>query len=269
MAPGQKSGRCGKGYSHVEKDKCSLLISGPVIPGHFFFPLNTMYKENNKITWAREDLPKNKIIEKGRAALSLQELLMILISNGMSSDASYELAKVIAYACNHNVPELARMNANELIKLGLTENKAAIIMAAFELGNRKRSQKSISRDKVAGSRDAFEHIQGNLMDLQYEQFWIILMNRANRIIKSINISEGGVSGTVADPKKIFKMALDNNASSMILAHNHPSGNIQPSEADIRLTRKLKEAGTMLDLPVLDHLILGDDGYFSFADEGMI
>lgn len=225
--------------------------------------------QDGKLTWAREDLPKFKIIEKGKAALSVTELLTILVNGNTDVESAMDLAKSILAQCDQNLHELSKKNAKELMDMGLSGLKAATIMAALELGNRKRSQDVLFRNKIAGSRDIFELMHGDVNDLQYEQFWIILLNRANRVINKINISEGGISGTVADPKKIFKMALDKNSSSIILVHNHPSGNTQPSEADIRLTRKLKEAGLMLDLPVLDHIILGGDGYFSFADEGMI
>jgi DNA repair protein RadC len=181
-----------------------------------------------------------------------------------------DLAKRILDQSGHNLAELSRYQLNDLQKFkGIGLAKGVTIIAALELGNRKRSQDALAREKVAGSRDVFELFHGELADAQYEAFWVLLLNRANRVIRKVNISEGGISGTVADPKKIFKMALDQNASSIILCHNHPSGNIQPSEADIRLTRKLKDAGLLLDLPVLDHLILGGDAYFSFADEGMI
>lgn len=231
--------------------------------------MDKKYKLNNKVTWAREDRPEVKILEKGRAALSLKEIIMILIGNGSDMNITYDISGRLCGACHHNIHELAKISIYELTKLGLTEKKAAIIHAAFELGNRRRSTEALQREKITGSHDIFEYMAPEMTDLKYEQFWIVLLNRASKVIKKINISEGGVSGTVADPKKIFKMALESNASSMILCHNHPSGSVQPSEADIRLTSKLKEAGLLLDLPVLDHLIFGGASYFSFADEGMV
>ncbi|MBE0641469.1 MAG: JAB domain-containing protein, partial [Bacteroidales bacterium] len=143
------------------------------------------------------------------------------------------------------------------------------IVAALELGNRRLSAPAEVKPRISSSTEAFDALRSVLEDSPYEVFWILLLNRANRLISRVMISEGGFSGTVADPKKIFKVAIERRASSIILAHNHPSGNLRPSEADIRLTKRLKSSGEMLDLPVLDHLIVGDKGFFSFADEGLL
>lgn len=148
-------------------------------------------------------------------------------------------------------------------------SKAVTITAALELGKRRRSAEAIQQQKITSSKQAHDILQRYLADVNYEQFCVLLLNRANHHIRTITISEGGVAGTVADPKKIFKMALDNNASSIILGHNHPSGQIIPSEADIALTRKLYQGGLLLDLPVLDHIIVGDECYYSFRDEGKL
>jgi len=152
---------------------------------------------------------------------------------------------------------------------GIGNAKAITIIAAMELGKRRRSAATLIRDKISGSQDVYEIMQEKLSDEPYEEFWILLLNRSNSLIRKMCVSEGGLSGTVADPKKIFKMAMDARASAIILSHNHPSGNQRPSEADIRLTRKMKEAGNLLDLPILDHIIIARDRYFSFADEGML
>ena len=141
--------------------------------------------------------------------------------------------------------------------------------AAFELGRRRKETEGIQKTKVQSSNDAFQAILGNLSDIPHEEFWILILNRANMIIKKEFISRGGIAGTVVDPKLLFKSALDNLASSLILAHNHPSGNLKPSQEDISLTRKLKEAGKLLDIAVVDHLIIGENAYFSFADEGIL
>jgi DNA repair protein RadC len=246
-------------------------------PGIFFFFPDKQEKRimiyDNRIPikqWSEDDRPREKLILKGKAALSNAELIALLLGSGTKNESAVDLAKRILDQSGHNLAELSKYQISDLVKFkGIGTAKGLTILAALELGNRKRSQDALARDKVAGSRDVFELFHGELADAQYESFWVLLLNRANRVIRKVNISEGGISGTVADPKKIFKMSLDHNASSLILCHNHPSGNTQPSEADIRLTRKLKEAGLLLDLPVLDHLILGGDGYFSFADEGMI
>jgi DNA repair protein RadC len=152
---------------------------------------------------------------------------------------------------------------------GIGEAKAVTIIAAMEVGKRRNEAIIIAKDKISSSRDAFEILRGKIGDLPYEEFWIILLNKANKVIRTCNISEGGISGTVVDPKKIFKIALDHHASSIILGHNHPSGNLQPSEADQKITKKIRDAGNMLDVAVLDHIIIGDDRYYSFADEGGI
>jgi len=220
--------------------------------------------------WSEDDRPREKLLLKGKSALSNAELIALLLGSGTRHESAVDLAKRILDQNGHNLAELSRLQLNDLQKFkGIGLAKGVTIIAALELGNRKRNQDALVKEKVSGSRDVFELFHGELADAQYECFWVLLLNRANRVIRKINISEGGISGTVADPKKIYKMALDHNASSIILCHNHPSGNTQPSEADIRLTRKLKDAGLLLDLPVLDHLIIGGEAYFSFADEGMI
>lgn len=220
--------------------------------------------------WSEDDRPREKLMMKGKAALSNAELLAVLIGSGNTKDSALDIAKNILDSVNQNLTELSRQTVNELMRTnGIGEARAVMIVAAMELGNRKRSQDAMVREKISGSRDVFELFHPELAEANYEEFRILLLNRANRIIRKMSVSEGGISGTVADPKKIFKMGLEFNASSIILCHNHPSGNIQPSEADIKLTRKMKEAGALLDLPVLDHLIIGGNSYYSFADEGMM
>jgi DNA repair protein RadC len=220
--------------------------------------------------WSEDDRPREKLIMKGKVVLSNAELLAVLIGSGNKKDSALDIAKNILDNVNQNLTELSRLSVNELKRNGgIGTAKAVGIIAALELGNRKRVQDAMIREKISSSRDVFDLFHPDLSEANYEAFWILLLNRANRVIRKINISEGGISGTVADPKKIFKMALEFNASSVILCHNHPSGNIRPSEADIKLTRKMKEAGILLDLPVLDHLIIGGNTYYSFADEGMM
>lgn len=217
----------------------------------------------------QDETPHYKMKNKGRVALSNAELIS-LVSGESPKKKSIELAKTALDGTSGNLSELGRMTLTELMNKGYSERQAIRIQAAFELSKRTRSQETLVRSKIAGSRDVFEFIHEDYEGVNYELFFAIFMNRANRVLGKVRISEGGISGTVADPKKIFKMALDYKASSMILSHNHPSGNCQPSEADIQLTRKLKEAGQLLDLPVLDHIIYGDkDTYYSFADEGLI
>jgi DNA repair protein RadC len=166
--------------------------------------------------------------------------------------------------------ELAKLSIKELMKIkGIGEAKAITIVAALELGRRRKETDSEGKPKISSSKDAFELLRGDLMDLPHEEFWVLLLNRAHRVIKKKRVSEGGVSGTVADPKIIYKMALEELASGVIVAHNHPSGNLTASQSDIDLTKKLKEAGKFLEVQLLDHLIIAGSKYYSFADEGII
>lgn len=220
--------------------------------------------------WAESDRPREKLLLKGRNALSDAELLAILMGSGSKNETAVDLAMRILHESNDNLIELTKLGVNELTKFkGVGEAKAISIIAAMELGKRRRGAEALEKKKITSSRDVFEYFSSIYGDHTYEAFYILLLNRANRIIREVQISEGGFSGTVADPKKIFKIALEYNASTIILSHNHPSGNIQPSEADIKLTHKLKGAGEMLDLPVIDHIILGEEKYYSFADEGQL
>lgn len=220
--------------------------------------------------WAEGDRPREKLLMKGRQSLSDAELVAILIGSGSTSESAVDLAKRILRSVNDNLVELSKLGVKDFMKFkGMGEAKSVSIIAALELGKRRRGSEALERKKITSSRDAFEYFVSILGDHSYEAFYILLLNRANKVIQSLQVSEGGVSGTVADPKKIFKMALEHNACNIILGHNHPSGNVQPSDTDIKLTRKLKSAGEVLDLPVLDHLIIGEEKYYSFADEGML
>jgi DNA repair protein RadC len=221
-------------------------------------------------SWAEEDRPREKLLLKGKAALSDAELLGILIGSGTRSLSAVDLCKLILQKGGNNLNELARLSVQDLQKFkGIGEAKAITIVAALELGRRRKEADPVKRPKITSSQDAYDAIKPELWDKQQEEFWVLLLNRANQVMQKVQASLGGVSGTVADPKIIFKVALDHLASAIILVHNHPSGNLKPSEADIRLTKKLKEAGSLLDLPVLDHLIFTDHGYYSFADEGAL
>lgn len=219
--------------------------------------------------WAEGDRPREKLIKNGKSVLSDAELIAILLRSGTREKSAVELARSMLQQSNNDLIALSRLGVEELMKFkGIGEAKALSIMAALELGLRRRHAEIPVKQIISTSRDAFELLYPNMADNLYEGFWILLLNRASRKIAILTISEGGQAGTVADPKKIFKMALDQNAAFIILCHNHPSGSLKPSDADIKLTRKLKEAGLMLDLPVIDHLIIGDEKYFSFADEGI-
>lgn len=221
-------------------------------------------------SWSPEDRPREKLLLKGTSALSDAELVAILIGSGTPKMSAVELSKKILLQGNNNLNELARLSVKDLMKIkGIGEAKAITIVAALELGRRRKEQDPEEKPKITSSKDAFDLLKGEMMDLPNEEFWVLLVNRANRVIKKKRISEGGVSGTVADPKIIYKMALEELACGIIVAHNHPSGNLQASQSDIDLTRKLKEAGKFLEIQLLDHIIIANQKYLSFADEGMI
>lgn len=221
-------------------------------------------------SWSPEDRPREKLMTKGTTALSEAELIAILIGSGTAALSAVEVARRLLQSVNHNLHELARLSVKDLTKAkGIGEAKAITIIAALELGRRRKEQDPESKPKIASSKDAFQQLQGDLMDLPKEEFWVLLLNRANRVIKKKRVSEGGVSGTVADPKIIFKLALEELASGLIVAHNHPSGNLTASQSDLDLTRKLKEAGKFLEIQLLDHLIVSGTRYLSLADEGMM
>lgn len=227
-------------------------------------------KALNIKSWSPEDRPREKLILKGKAVLSDAELVAILLGSGTTTLSAVDLAKIVLQSANNNLHELARLTVKDLIKIkGIGEAKAITIVAALELGRRRKDQEVDEKPKISSSKDAYQVIKADLLDIPHEEFWVLILNRANRVIKKHQISQGGVAGTVADPKIIYKSALDSLASGIILAHNHPSGNLTPSQADIDLTKKLREAGKMLEIQVLDHIIVAGQKYFSFADEGML
>lgn len=219
---------------------------------------------------AEEDRPREKLILKGKSSLSEAELIAILIGSGTRALSAVDLAKHILSSVDNDLSQLARMSVKDLQRFkGIGEAKAIAIVSALELGRRRKMAEPQKKPKITSSLDVYELMKPELLDESVEYFYTVLLNRANIVIKKQIISQGGTSATVADPKLIFKYALDNMASSIILVHNHPSGNLKPSDADIRLTKKLVEVGKNLELSVLDHVIFTDVGYFSFADESMI
>jgi DNA repair protein RadC len=220
--------------------------------------------------WAEEDRPREKLIEKGRHVLTEAELIAILIGSGSRDETAVELSKRILASVGNNLNDLGKLNINELIKFkGIGEAKAISVMAAMELGRRRKESEIVKRDKITTSKDAYDIVHSIFVDLPHEEFWLLILNRANLVIKKELISRGGVSGTVVDTKIIFKAAVENYASSIIICHNHPSGNIKPSEADVRITKNIKEAGKLMEIPLLDHLIVTETEFYSFADEGML
>ena len=221
-------------------------------------------------SWAEDDRPREKLLAKGRAALTDAELLAILIGSGTTKLTAVDVGKIMLAGVGNDLNQLARESVKQLCRHpGIGVARAIAVVAALELGRRRKETDAAPRTTITCSRDIYNLMRPHLLDLPHEEFWVILLNRANVVMRKTAISRGGVAGTVADPKMIFKEALEHLASSIILVHNHPSGNRNPSAADIQLTKKLKEAGNFLDLPILDHLIFADQAYYSFADEGLL
>jgi DNA repair protein RadC len=226
--------------------------------------------EQNIKSWAEADRPREKLLLHGRHTLSDAELLAILLRTGTKNHSAVNVARDLLIESGNDLTILSRLNAREMAKIkGIGLVKAVTLVAALELGRRRREAEALKKEKIASSKDVCDLMQPHLADLIHEEFWILLLNRANHIILKKNVSSGGISGTVVDPRLIFKAAIEHNASGIILCHNHPSGNTKPSEADIQLTRKLRDAGKNLDIDILDHLIIAGQQYYSFADEGII
>ena len=220
--------------------------------------------------WAEDDLPSQKLLLKGNGSLSDAELLSIIIGTGVSGENSLDIAMKTLSICGNNLCEFWKFSVIDLQKIkGIGEKRAVKIAAMFALARRRNESEVIFKNKISKSQDAFEIFHSLMGDLPYEEFWLLLLNRANRVVRKVKISEGGVSGTVVDPKKIFQICLEQHATSIILGHNHPSGAVTPSEADNKITKKIKDCGLLLDVAVLDHIIVGDDRFYSFADEGTI
>lgn len=220
--------------------------------------------------WAEEDRPREKLIQKGRSALTDAELLGILIGSGIRNMTAVDLAKLILQSTSNDLNNLAKLSVKDLSKFkGIGEAKAINIVAALELGRRRKETENVKAPKLFASKLIYEFMKPYLLDLQHEEFWILILSQSSELIKIEKISSGGITGTIADPRIIFKLTLENSGTSIVLCHNHPSGNLKPSNADLQLTKKLVEAGRFLDIQVQEHLIFGNDGYFSFRDEGVI
>jgi DNA repair protein RadC len=220
--------------------------------------------------WAEEDRPREKLLTKGKQSLSDAELVAILLGSGSRDETAVGLAQRILKSSDNDLNELGKRSIAELTKFkGMGEAKSISVVAAMELGRRRQLTNVKERPQIRSSRDGYLTIASILMDLPHEEFWILLLNRANKVMAREQISLGGVAGTVVDAKVVFRKAIEGMASSIILVHNHPSGNLQPSQQDIDLTKKLKKAGETLDIAVLDHLIITESSYFSFADENLM
>ena len=219
--------------------------------------------------WADDEKPREKLALKGKESLSNAELIGILLSTGTKTKSAVDLGSEIMALAQNDLNILARFNVAEFKKInGIGEAKAITIMAAVELGSRRKLTEAV-KQKITTSKHAFDILHPIMGDKQYEEFWMISLNRAGVLISAKRISDGGITGTVVDIRRIFKLALEENATSIILAHNHPSGNLNPSDADKQITKSLKAAGNTMDILVKDHLIVAYNGYFSFADEGLL
>jgi DNA repair protein RadC len=224
-----------------------------------------------KITdWAVEDRPREKMIRYGTSALSDAELLGILISSGTREKSAVDLGRELLARVNNNLNALGKLTIADLVKThGIGNARAVAIAAALELGRRRKLAEIPAVFQIKCSKDVADIFQPILADLLHEEFWILFLNRSNRVIARMKLSQGGISGTVTDVRMIMKKAVEYLSSGIIVCHNHPSGNLSPSESDSKITRKIKEAGELLDIQLLDHLIISDKDYYSFADNGLI
>jgi DNA repair protein RadC len=224
--------------------------------------------------WAVDDRPREKLYTKGASALSNSELLAILINTGTNTSkgkkSAVDLAREVLQLGKDHLNELGKLSVNDLMKVpGIGQAKAVTLAAALELGRRRQASESLPKTRIRESKDIVEFLRSKLKDLNHEEFAVLFLNRANKINHFEIISKGGITGTVADPRIILSKALDHKATSIVLCHNHPSGNLKPSQADEALTQKIKEAVKFFDIQVMDHIIVSDEGYYSFSDEGIL
>lgn len=229
--------------------------------------------QNNNLTiknWAAEDRPREKLLSKGKNNLSNAELIAILLGSGTRSLSALDVARNVLQENSNNLNQLAKLGIAGLKQFkGIGEAKAVTIISALELGRRRKPEDRRLRQRLMTANETYDFMKSDLQDLKHEEFWVILLRRNQEVINKYLVSSGGVSGTLVDPKLIFKRAVDELAAAVILVHNHPSGNRHPSQADLRLTRKIQEAGRLLEVSVLDHLIFTDEDFFSFSDEKMM
>jgi DNA repair protein RadC len=219
--------------------------------------------------WSEDDKPREKLMLKGKSVLSDAELIAILIGSGSRNESAVDLSKRILASVDHNLNALGKLSIAQLINFkGIGEAKAISIIAAMELGRRRRNEDVIELTKITSSKAVFEVMQPIIGELPHEEFWVLFLNNSNKILFKTQLSKGGMTGTVVDVRIVFKIAFEQNAVAIILTHNHPSGKLLASDADIQITKKIKAAGQQLDIPVLDHIIITETGYYSFVDEGI-
>lgn len=218
--------------------------------------------------WGEDDIPSSKILLHGPMNLSDAELLSIIIGTGVAGENSLDIARNILSHYGNNLTEFWKCSISDLQKIkGIGHKQAVRMCAMFAISRRRNESEVIRKDKINCSNHAFQIFQSIIGDLPYEEFWILMLNRANKVIGKSRISEGGISSTVVDPKRIFHISIENHATSIILGHNHPSGNLFPSDADRKITKQLIDAGKLLEIVVLDHIIVADNSFYSFADNG--
>jgi len=228
------------------------------------------YHRLNIKEWALEDRPREKLLYRGLTSLSDAELIAILIGSGNHDETAVELSRRIMENVKNNLNELGKLNVENLKSFkGIGDAKAIAIIAAMELGRRRNHSTALEMDKITGSSDVAQYLRPLIGDIPHEEFWALFLNRQNKVIDKQRLSQGGMTGTVIDVRLVLKMAIEKRATSLIFAHNHPSGNLEASNADRKITQQLKEAGQIMDIPLLDHLIITQGGYFSFADEGLL
>ena len=219
--------------------------------------------------WSEDDKPREKLMLKGKSVLSDAELIAILIGSGSRNESAVGLSKRILASVDHNLNALGKLSIAQLMNFkGIGEAKAISIIAAMELGRRRRNEDAAELTKITSSKAVFEIMQPIIGELPHEEFWVLFLNNSNKVLFKTQLSKGGMTGTMVDVRIVFKIAFEQNATAIILTHNHPSGKLQASDADIQITKKIKTAGQQLDIPVLDHIIITENGYFSFVDEGI-
>ncbi len=220
--------------------------------------------------WSEDDRPREKLLQKGKSSLSNAELIAILIGSGSRNESAVALSKRILASTALNLNELGKLSTSELMDFkGIGEAKAVTIIAALELGRRRRGAEALEKKKITSSNSVFELMQPIIGELPHEEFWIVYLNNSNKVLQKSQLSKGGITGTLVDVRLVLKTALQLGAVGLILTHNHPSGTLKPSQADKQITQKLKKAGESLDIKVLDHVIITEKAYFSFADESLL
>ena len=219
---------------------------------------------------SEDDRPREKFLLKGKSALSDSELLAIILGSGNTQESAVELSRRILKSVDNNWQKLSLLSIKDLMKFkGIGEAKAISVAAALEIGRRKASQEIPEKVSIKSSADAYTVFLEHLSDLRTEEFWVIFLNQKNQIIYKSQISKGGITGTIVDVRVLFKIALEHFATSIIVAHNHPTGNLKPSEADLKITKNIKSAGEILNIKLADHLIIGENAFFSFQDQGLL